>query len=319
MSVINTFTPSTIISSSQVNANFVDIATELTNSLAADGQTTMLGAIKGDNGTAAAPSYSFASDLNTGFYRKAADSIGMATGGAERVYIDSAGKLFALGAADIAGALNLQSTLAVAGAVTLSGALTVGSLEVGNADTTLARASAGNLTVEGNALYRAGGTDVAVTDGGTGASTAANAFTALKQDASDTATGVLEIAVQSEMETATDVLRAVTPGRQHFHPSATKAWVRWNGSTSTILAGYNVSSITDNGTGDFTINFTTAFSSANYAVAGMSNSNGGGSGTVVSVESSANALAGSCRLNIKNDDGLTIDGSFASAMFCGDQ
>ena len=38
-------------------------------------------------------------------------------------------------------------------------------------DTTLARASAGNLTVEGNALYRAGGTDVPVADGGTGAST----------------------------------------------------------------------------------------------------------------------------------------------------
>ena len=45
-------------------------------------------------------------------------------------------------------------------------------------DTTLARASAGNLTVEGNALYRAGGGDVAIGDGGTGASTAAAAFAA---------------------------------------------------------------------------------------------------------------------------------------------
>ena len=38
-------------------------------------------------------------------------------------------------------------------------------------DTTLARASAGNLTVEGQELYRAGGTDIPVADGGTGAST----------------------------------------------------------------------------------------------------------------------------------------------------
>jgi len=38
------------------------------------------------------------------------------------------------------------------------------------ADTTIARASAGNLTVEGNAIYRAGGTTVPVADGGTGAS-----------------------------------------------------------------------------------------------------------------------------------------------------
>ena len=38
-------------------------------------------------------------------------------------------------------------------------------------DTTLARSGAGDLTVEGNAIYRAGGTDVPVADGGTGAST----------------------------------------------------------------------------------------------------------------------------------------------------
>jgi hypothetical protein len=53
-------------------------------------------------------------------------------------------------------------------------------LNIGAAtDTTLARASAGNLSVEGNLIYRAGGTDVPVTDGGTGASTAAAAATNL--------------------------------------------------------------------------------------------------------------------------------------------
>lgn len=44
-------------------------------------------------------------------------------------------------------------------------------LEIGHAsDTTLTRASAGELNVEGNRIYRAGGTDVALADGGTGAS-----------------------------------------------------------------------------------------------------------------------------------------------------
>ena len=38
-------------------------------------------------------------------------------------------------------------------------------------DTTVARASAGDINVEGNIIYRAGGTDVPVADGGTGAST----------------------------------------------------------------------------------------------------------------------------------------------------
>lgn len=46
------------------------------------------------------------------------------------------------------------------------------SLELGHAsDTTLARASSGDVNIEGNIIYRAGGTDVPVTDGGTGAST----------------------------------------------------------------------------------------------------------------------------------------------------
>ena len=44
-------------------------------------------------------------------------------------------------------------------------------INVGHAsDSTLARASAGDLSIEGNIIYRAGGTDVPVTDGGTGVS-----------------------------------------------------------------------------------------------------------------------------------------------------
>ena len=45
-----------------------------------------------------------------------------------------------------------------------------------------------------------------------------------------------------------------------------KAWVNFNGTgTVAIRAAFNVSSITDNGTGDYTVNFTTAMVDANYA------------------------------------------------------
>lgn len=45
-----------------------------------------------------------------------------------------------------------------------------------------------------------------------------------------------------------------------------RAWVNFNGTgTVAIRASFNVSSITDNGTGDYTINFTTALPDANYA------------------------------------------------------
>lgn len=53
-------------------------------------------------------------------------------------------------------------------------------IEVGAAsDTTLARSSAGNLSIEGNVIHRTGGVDVPLLDGGTGASTASVARTNL--------------------------------------------------------------------------------------------------------------------------------------------
>jgi hypothetical protein len=46
-----------------------------------------------------------------------------------------------------------------------------------------------------------------------------------------------------------------------------KAWVNFNGTgTVAIRASFNVTSITDNGTGTYTVNFTTAMSDANFCV-----------------------------------------------------
>jgi len=48
-----------------------------------------------------------------------------------------------------------------------------------------------------------------------------------------------------------------------------KAWVNFNGTgTVAIRASYNVSSITDNGTGDYTVNFTNALADINFDVNG---------------------------------------------------
>ena len=47
-----------------------------------------------------------------------------------------------------------------------------------------------------------------------------------------------------------------------------KAWVNFDGTgTVAIRADYNVNTITDNGPGDYTVNFTTAFADANYSFA----------------------------------------------------
>lgn len=55
-----------------------------------------------------------------------------------------------------------------------------------------------------------------------------------------------------------------------------RAWVNFNGTgTVAIRASFNVSSITDNGTGDYTINFTNAMPDANYSVASQGNTASG--------------------------------------------
>ena len=64
--------------------------------------------------------------------------------------------------------------------------------------------------------------------------------------------------------------------RTHLNASGTapiyacRAWVNFNGTgTVAIRASGNVSSITDNGTGDYTVNFITALSDVNYALSGI--------------------------------------------------
>jgi hypothetical protein len=66
-----------------------------------------------------------------------------------------------------------------------------------------------------------------------------------------------------------------------------RAWVNFDGTgTVSIRASYNVSSITDNGTGDYTVNFTNALPDANYSVVATAisyRSNGGGGDASITV------------------------------------
>ena len=54
-----------------------------------------------------------------------------------------------------------------------------------------------------------------------------------------------------------------------------KAWVNFNGTgTVAIRRAFNVSSITDNGTGLYTVNFTNAMVDTSYAITGTTMNNG---------------------------------------------
>ena len=62
-------------------------------------------------------------------------------------------------------------------------------------------------------------------------------------------------------------------------PGLCKAWVNFNGTGSVLIrAAFNVNSITDNGTGDYTVNFTIAMPDINYTVAGSTAVTSGGGG-----------------------------------------
>jgi hypothetical protein len=61
-----------------------------------------------------------------------------------------------------------------------------------------------------------------------------------------------------------------------------KGWVKFNAATGAILGSHNVSSVTDNGVGDFTVNWTVAAPNANYAVSAIS---AGVTGNVVNIVS----------------------------------
>ena len=91
--------------------------------------------------------------------------------------------------------------------------------------------------------------------------------TVTTQSIADLAAASVTYATQAQMEAATSTTVALNPANTRFHPGVAKAWVCFNGTgTVAIRASYNVTSITDNGTGDYTVNFTSAMSSSSYCV-----------------------------------------------------
>lgn len=103
---------------------------------------------------------------------------------------------------------------------------------------------------------------------------------------------------------------------------AAKAWVNFNGTgTVAIRASGNVSSITDNGTGNYTVNFSNSFANTNY-FASLTTS-GDATGASFAYENNtganrANALVGSFALQVTDNNGIPADRAAVNSGFIGD-
>lgn len=141
------------------------------------------------------------------------------------------------------------------------------------------------------------------------------------QSASETVRGIIELATTAKAQSGTDDTSAITSLKLRNALNATgsapiyacRAWVNFNGTgTIAIRASGNVSSIIDNGTADYTVNFLTAMPDANYSAVGIvqRNQTVNGDGNFASIKASSNydsLLATSARVQSTDATGVLLD------------
>lgn len=129
-----------------------------------------------------------------------------------------------------------------------------------------------------------------------------------------TPTGVIVIGLVGKFRTnatgAGEIIEDSVLSSRHFYKNFDKqcvqAWINFNGTgTIAINDSFNVSGITDNGTGDYTITWDVDFADANYAVSGICGDSG--SAGFIRVKAIAGSqLAGSLTIETLNNTGAAM-------------
>lgn len=114
-----------------------------------------------------------------------------------------------------------------------------------------------------------------------------------------------------------DNLQAMAEGDPGAPPigggETAKCWVNFNGTTATIRDHYNVASVSNDGTGQYTITWDTDFASTSYVITGT----GYSSASIFYVRSAI--AVGSVPVNTKGDNGTLYNSAYVYAAAFGDQ
>lgn len=125
-------------------------------------------------------------------------------------------------------------------------------------------------------------------------------------NATTTLLGLSDVATQANQETATSTVTLVTPGRQHFHPSAAKCWLyaTYSAGVPTNSASYNITSVTDTAASRLGVTIATDFSSATWSYSCSSEEDSAAFELITNIRN-ATVAAGTIELTVNTGDPLS--------------
>ena len=226
-------------------------------------------------------------DANTGIFFPAADTIAFSEGGTESARFDSSGNL-GIGTTSPANKLSVLTASGADGLISVTSPTTETAGVLVNGGTSSNKGAIVRFQKNASTKWTMG-TDSAII-GGT-------------SDNFHLYGGGADAMLFST--NATERMRITSDGLLQFNSGygsvatayGCRAWISFNGSSGAINGSGNISSVSNNATGDWTINFSTSMPDGNYSIVGMVRSdNDSNPAANPAMRSSDSPAAGSCRV-----------------------
>jgi len=216
---------------------------------------TMTGVLGLPNQTASNPSIHFG-DSTTGFFRKGSNQVGLAASGVEQLFLDQDGIT-----------LNLQNEIRFGDSDSSNHVGIKAPSTVSSNKTITLPDETGTFLTSASSIANSNLANSSVTVGSTAISLGATATTVAGLTTL-TSTNLQASNIKDTSGNNSTTTEQISKGRA-------KAWVNFDGTFGTspfteanggIRDAFNVSSVTDNGQGDYTVTMTTAMSTTTYVV-----------------------------------------------------